>query len=121
MCVYVCIIMFIRIDTITLIVSKVTEIPVASILSKARNQELCYARGFIVNIGRRYGHTFKALGKALNRDHSTCVKSYDNLLWLIDRNAEIKHQLNQCYTEIKQLESIAHFNIKELSLIVQET
>ncbi len=110
--------MYITIDTITMVVAKVTGLPEKSILSKARTKELCYARAYIVIIGRKYGHTFIALGNALNRHYSTCVKNYqviDNELFL---NPAIKHQLNECYTEIKHLESLTINNYTALQMEV---
>lgn len=111
--------MFIRIETITLVVSKATGIPVTAILSKSRTRELCYARAFIVNIARKYGHTYKALAKEMNRDHSTLVKNMDSLSNDLITNPAIKNQLNQCYTEIKHLESLVKYNTKEILVALQ--
>lgn len=111
--------MFIRIETITLVVSKATGIPVSSILSKSRTRELCYARAFIVNIARKYGHTYKALAKEMNRDHSTLVKNMESLSNDLMTNPAIKHQLNQCYTEIKHLESLVKYHTKDVLVALQ--
>jgi chromosomal replication initiation ATPase DnaA len=113
--------MFIPIDTIIRIVSKITELEISAILSKCRTRELCYARAIIVNLARKNGYTYQAIGKAINRNYSTCIKNADVLFNDVSINPFVKHLLNQCSQEIKNLESLAMHNINAGSISKQET
>lgn len=66
----------IQIEEIIKIASVETGISVDRILSRDRTKEYVFARRVYIYLARTQGYSFPAIGKAINKDHTTAIHAY---------------------------------------------
>lgn len=60
-----------RVKAIALAVAAETSLPISAIYGRSRVSHIVYARRLVMYLARKQGLSFEAIGRALNRDHST--------------------------------------------------
>jgi len=67
-----------RIADIITIASRLTEVPEADIVGRRRWLHLCAVRFPVYAVAREWGYSYTAIGRIVNRDHSSIMHSVNN-------------------------------------------
>jgi len=83
-------------EDIELIVNIIKENLDLDIFDKRRKTELVNARLICAKLLYEKGHTFKNIGRAMKKDHSTIIYYVKNLNILVLQSEELKYKYNIC-------------------------
>jgi len=85
-------------------VSGATQVPAGAILGSSRVQRIAYARHIVAYMLRyRLGLSWKAIGRTLNRDHTTAINSVRVVQNELAYNKELAGLLEKCTKAYKEM------------------
>ena len=89
----------VRFQRIMMAVADAMQVSTRQMMTKSRQRELVQARNMCMYIMKTYFNmTFKEVGKAFNRDHTTAMHG----IRMFKQDREVLEQYNSIYDDVKQ-------------------